>query len=91
MPINWRLSIKQSLKVVSKNPVNIKIYWISPATLWNYPTINMLTTAPHNTQTDLNKKSGELHQTLISFNIDAQGFRKTKNENPQTQELEVTS
>ena len=24
-----------------------------------------------------------MHQTLTSFNIDAQGFRKTKNENQQ--------
>ena len=31
--------------------------------------------SPHHTQTDLNKKSGAMHQNLISFNIDAQGFR----------------
>ena len=41
---------------------------------------------PHYAQMDLNKKSGAMYQTLISFNIDAQGIRKTKNENPPTQE-----
>ena len=45
----------------------------------------------HHAKTDLNKKSGALHQTLIFFNIDAQGFRKAKNENPPTQEMRVTS
>ena len=38
----------------------------------------------HYAKTDLNKKSGAMHPTLISFNVDAQGFRKTKNENPPT-------
>ena len=52
-------------------------------------TVNVSNT--HYVQTDLNKKSGAMHQTLISFNIDAQGFRKTKNENPLTQEIGVTS
>ena len=45
----------------------------------------------HHGQTDLNKKSGKMHQTLILCNIDAQGFRKTKNENPPTWEREVPS
>ena len=45
----------------------------------------------HHAKTDLNKKSGAIHQDLIFFNIDAQGFRKTKNENPQTREMGVTS
>ena len=45
----------------------------------------------HHGQTDLNKKSGTMHQTLIFFNIDAQGFRKTKNETPPTWEIGVTS
>ena len=40
-------------------------------------------------QKDLNKKSGALLQTLISFNVDAQAFRKTKNENPPTREWEL--
>ena len=47
--------------------------------------------ASHHGQMDLNKKSGTMHQTLISFNIDAQGFRKRKNENPSTWEMGVTS
>ena len=47
---------------------------------------------PHLAKTDLNKKSGAMHQTLIqAFNIDAQGFRKTKNENPPTRKVGVTS
>ena len=45
----------------------------------------------HYAKTDLNKKSGTMHQTLTSFNIDAQGFRKAKNENPPTQEIGVIS
>ena len=45
----------------------------------------------HYAQTDLNKKSGGLHQTLTSLNIDAQGLRKTKNENPPSREIKVTS
>ena len=49
------------------------------------------TTKSHHATMDLNKKSGAMHQTLISLNIDAQGFRKSKNENPPTLELEVTS
>ena len=44
----------------------------------------------HQAKTDLNKKSGAMHQTLIFFNIDAQGFRLTKNENPPTR-VGVTS
>ena len=45
----------------------------------------------HHAQTDLNKKSGAVLQTLIFFNSDAEGFRKTKNENPLTREIGVTS
>ena len=45
----------------------------------------------HHAKTDLNKKSGAMHQTLIFFNIDAQGFRKTKNEYPRTREMGVAS
>ena len=40
----------------------------------------------HHAQTDLNNKSGAMHQTLIYFKIDSQGLRKTKNENPLTQD-----
>ena len=45
----------------------------------------------HYAQMDLNKKSGAMYQNLIAFNIDAQGLRKTKNENHPTQEIGVTS
>ena len=37
----------------------------------------------HHAKTDLNKKSGAMHQNLISFDMAAQRFRKTnKTENP---------
>ena len=40
---------------------------------------------------DLNKKSFPKQKTIQNFNIDAQGFRKTKNENPLMQEIGVIS
>ena len=40
---------------------------------------------------DLNKKSFSKQKAIRNFTIDAQGFRKTKNENPPTWEIEVTS
>ena len=40
---------------------------------------------------DLNKESFPKQKTIQNFTIDAQGFRKTKNENPPTWEIEVTS
>ena len=40
---------------------------------------------------DLNKKSLTKQNNFQNFTIDAQGFRKTKNVNPPTQEMEVTS
>ena len=43
------------------------------------------------TKLDLNKKSLPKQKTIQNFTIDAQGFRKTKNRNPPTWEIEVTS
>ena len=40
---------------------------------------------------DLNKKLDPKQKTIQKFNIDAQRFRKTKNENPPTWELEVAT
>ena len=40
---------------------------------------------------DLNKNSFPKQKTIQNFPIDAQGFRKTKNENPPTWKMEVTS
>ena len=40
---------------------------------------------------DFNKKSFPKQTTIQNFTIDAQGFRKTKNENLPTWEIEVTS
>ena len=42
-------------------------------------------------KTDLNKKSLPKQKTIQIFTIDAQGFRKTKNENPPIWEMGVTS
>ena len=40
---------------------------------------------------DLNEKLDPKQKTIQTFIIDAQGFRKTSNENPPMRELEVTS
>ena len=40
---------------------------------------------------DLNKKSFPKQKTIQNFTIGAQGFRKTKNKNPPTLEIGVTS
>ena len=45
----------------------------------------------HHAKIDLNKKWLPKQKTIQNFNIDAQGFRKTRNENPPTQEIGVTS
>ena len=46
---------------------------------------------PHPAKIDLYKKWLPKPKTIQNFNIDAQRFRKTKNENPPTREIEVTS
>ena len=46
---------------------------------------------PQPAKVDLNKKSFPKQKTIQNFTIDAQGFRKTKNENPPTWEMGVTS
>ena len=43
------------------------------------------------TKLDLDKKSLPKQNNIQNFTIDAQGFRKTKNENPPTWEMGVTS
>ena len=45
----------------------------------------------HPDKIDLNKKWLPRQKTIQNFNIDAQGFRKTKNENPPMLEIGVTS
>ena len=42
-------------------------------------------------KTDFNKKSLPRQKTIQNFTINAQGFRKTKNENPPKWEIEVTN
>ena len=39
---------------------------------------------------NLNKKLDPQQKTILTFNIDAQGLRKTENENPLTWEIRVT-
>ena len=43
------------------------------------------------TKIDLNKKSLPKQKTIQNFTIDAVGFKKTRNENPLTWEMGVTS
>ena len=45
----------------------------------------------HPVKIDLDKKLLPKQKTIQTFNIDAQGFRKTRNENPPTQEIGVSS
>ena len=40
---------------------------------------------------DLNKKRLPKQKTIQNYNIDVQGFRKTRNENPPTRVISVTS
>ena len=40
---------------------------------------------------DLNEKSLPKQNTIQNFMIDAQGLRKTRNENPPTREIRITS
>ena len=45
----------------------------------------------HPIKIDLNKKLDLKQKTIQKFNIDAQRFRKTKNENPPTWEIKVAT
>ena len=40
---------------------------------------------------NLNKKSLPKQKTIQNLDIDVQGFRKTRNENPPTREIKVSS
>ena len=46
---------------------------------------------PHPVKIDLKKKLDPKQKNIQAFNIDAQVFRKTRNENPPTWEIGVTS
>ena len=52
---------------------------------------SVATTGSQPVKIDLNEKLDSKQKTSQIFNIDAQGFGKTKNENPPTQEIRVTS
>ena len=45
----------------------------------------------HPAKIDLNKKWLPKQKTIQNFNIDAQGFRKKRNENPGIREIGITS
>ena len=45
----------------------------------------------HLVKIDLKKKLDPMQKTIQAFNIDAQEFRKTRNENPPTWEIGATS
>ena len=45
----------------------------------------------HPRKIDLNRKWLPKQKTIQNFNIDAQGLKKTRNENPPTWEIGVTS
>ena len=59
------------------------------ALLWYVILVQTNPTQP--VKLDLNKKSLPKQKTIQNFTIDAQGFRKTKNENPPTWEMGFTS
>ena len=46
---------------------------------------------PHPVKIDLNKKLDPKQKTFQTFNVDANVFRKTRNENPPTRVIPVTS
>ena len=46
---------------------------------------------PHPAKIDLNIKWLPKQKTIQNFDIDAKGFRKTRNENPPTWEIGFTS
>ena len=52
---------------------------------------NNVESRAHPAKIDLNKKWLPKQKTIQNFNIDALGFRKTRNENPPTQEIGLTS
>ena len=51
----------------------------------------MLPCLLHSAKMDFNKKWLPKQKTIQNFNIDAQGFRKTRNENPPTRKIRFTS
>ena len=53
--------------------------------------LNYLQNQAETVKIDLNKKLDPKQKTIQIFNIDAQRFRKTNNENPLTWETRVTS
>ena len=46
---------------------------------------------PQHVKIDLNEKLDPKQKIIQTFDIDAQGFRKTRNGNPPTQDIEITS
>ena len=63
-----------------------KYYWLE----WSFVLTVFAGLSSHPAKIDLYKKWLPKQETIQNFNIDAQGFRKTRNENPPTQEVGVT-
>ena len=90
-------TVKDTIAVVSN--IHIKtpatpVYEIEFLSTAEIPRVNMLRNKVSDTQpvkTYLNKKSFPKQRSIQSFTIDAQGFRKTRNENPPTWEIRVAS
>ena len=69
--------------------VELSIHYLMPFT--SFQEKQTAHSLPQPVKLDLNKKSLPKQKTFQNFTIDAQGFRKTKNENPPTWEIKVTS
>ena len=71
--------------------VGIKAKWVLP-----YPYVPLaffisFADSPHPVKIDLSKKLDLKQKTIQTFNIDAQGFRKTKDNSPLTWEKRFAS
>ena len=67
------------------------MFFISTVQWTKTSIISIFPNSTHPAKIDLNKKWLPKQKTIQNFNIDAQGFGKTRNENPPTRILEVTT
>ena len=80
MVLQMRLSKKKD-----KN-ANYRSWWCK----YKFPNEKIADSNPQPIKINLNKKLDSKKKTIHTFNIDSQGFRKTKTENPLTWEIRVT-
>ena len=71
--------------------MNLKFCQQFSRVLVNSELQNLLIKPSHPAKKDLNKKWLPKQKIIHNFNIDAQGFRKTRNGNPPTREIGATS